>query len=685
MPLIVGNDMNATFDAYFFTLYENYNAAYPLREINPSNACENEWMTPPVRLCIKKKSKLYRMYTRSHICREDYTFYANKLTVLLNKVRKLYYYKLFLSCKNNTTKTWFHVNSLIGNRPKVTMEKLLVEGETATGVNMVEYANRYFVNVANALTENMVDVPFHYYKEPNPYTFSLQPTDIREAIKVIMSLKNNGNCITDIGIQSVKNNSHIFSTHVVFLYNFSVEKCVYPDKVKVARVTPAHKAGSRNSIDNYRPISNLPLFSKIFEKLTHIRVMSFVEQHQLLNESQFGFQKGKSITHAALKLTTLIVGAYHHKQFSACFFLDLRKAFDTIDHDILLKKLDLLGFRGHSNEYFKSYIRNRKQYVQIGEFKSSEYLISKGVPQGSILGPILFCLYIDDIVKAVDADSVLFADGAAFFLSASTLQELYIKINKLFSDLQRYLSVNKLVPNLGKSKLMYFNSRPVPDLIDIHFSNEKIEWVDSFKYLGLTITNKMSFAKHIEGTVNHISRFSGIFYSLKFILPMSILKMLYRSFIMPHLLLHIEIWGSAPLSHLNKLDIKVNNLLRTMLGVRYEEGRPMMDTIEMYNQLGFLRLRNVYRLRIFRLLVSLLNGHFPGFYDLLLRPYLSLHNYGTRGRVFRHPLAVCGVEQRAISYQLINLYESVPENHLDQNVSIRTITKRFQKHLLAGQ
>ena len=413
--------------------------------------------------------------------------------------------------------------------------------------------------------------------------------------------------------------------------------------------------------------------------------MSFVQHHNLLSTCQFGFQKGKSISHAALKLTTLITRAYHRKEYCACFFLDLRKAFDTLDHEILIKKLDCLGFRGHSNDYFKSYIENRKQYVQIGDFKSSECSISKGVPQGSILGPILFCLYIDDIVEAVDAEAVLFADDAAFFVSAKSLQELYASISKLFSDIQRYLCINKLIPNLGKSKLMYFNSRPVPELMDIYFSSEKIEWVDSFKYLGLTITRKMSFAEHIDRTVNRISRFSGIFFNLKFILPISILKMLYRSFVMPHLLLHIEIWGSSPSVHMSKLDIKINNLLRTIMGIQSVDGRPVIGTSAMYRQFGVLRLKNVYRLRMFRLLLTLLNGHCPEFYNLLLRPYISVHNYRTRGRAFRHPLVMCEIERRAVSYQLINLYETIPETFRDQNMAFSTLMREFKRHLLASQ
>ena len=154
---------------------------------------------------------------------------------------------------------------------------------------------------------------------------------------------------------------------------------------------------------------------------------------------------------------------------------------------------------------------------------------------------------------------------------------------------------------------------------------------------------------------------------------------------MPHLLLHIEIWGSSPCVHMSKLDIKINSLLRTMMGVRYVEGRPVIGTSDMYGQLGILRLKNVYKLRMFRLLVSLLNDGCPQFYDLLLRPYIATHNYRTRGRAFRHPLVMCEVERRAVSYQLINLYETVPDIYRNENASLRSLMKEFKRYLLADQ
>ena len=158
-----------------------------------------------------------------------------------------------------------------------------------------------------------------------------------------------------------------------------------------------------------------------------------------------------------------------------------------------------------------------------------------------MLRPVLFCLYINDIVQAVDVEVGLFADDAAFIIIVATLEELHEKIIKLFLDLSRYLEANGLIPNLNKSKLMYFDSRPVPDLRNLSFNGQLIEWVEEYKYLGLTLTSKMSYSIHINNVVSRVSRFIGTFYCLRVVVPRFVLTMLYSSFVMPHILLHIEI------------------------------------------------------------------------------------------------------------------------------------------------
>ena len=368
----------------------------------------------------------------------------------------------------------------------------------------------------------------------------------------------------------------------------------------------------------------------------------------------------------------------------SCFFLDLRKAFDTIDHNLLLRKLYCMGFREPVNQYLKSYLSGRKQHVQVDNFKSDSLAITKGVPQGSVLGPLLFCLYINDIVEAVDAEVVLFADDAAFVISAPTLQEMYDKIKQLFLDLNEYLTLNKLAPNLNKSKLMYFSSRPKMDLEKLMFAGEEIEWVEEFKYLGLTLTNKMSYSCHIEKISTKISQYIGVFHNLNKILPREILLLLYNSFVLPHLTLHIVLWGSAPDVYINKLKAKQNKLLRAILDVEVTNGIPQIRSIEMYNALRLLTVNNLFKFHLFKFLNLLLNGTLPTFYDLILKPFLLTHGYSTRTGDFRHPLVVCDVEKRALAHQLILLYDEVHDD-FNYDLSTSRLLKRYNRFLLGGQ
>ena len=296
-----------------------------------------------------------------------------------------------------------------------------------------------------------------------------------------------GSKLLDISPKIIKENSTVLSSHFAELYNISLREMVFPSILKIGKIIPAHKSGSIDDADNFRPITTLPALSKIFERLTLNRMDKFIAMHSLLSPSQFGFRHGKSTTHAIVKLLSHVTSAFQKKIYCIFFFLDLRKAFDTINHRILLQKLCQYAFRGQCNEYLKSYFQNRKQYVYLNGHSSEETSVISGVPQGSILGPLCFSLFINDLPMAVDADTVLFADDAAFVLACPTLPELFRKLDELFADLTKCLTDNGLVANSSKYKLMMFNSRLVYNLPDFVFSGGAIEWANEFRYLELTL------------------------------------------------------------------------------------------------------------------------------------------------------------------------------------------------------
>ena len=320
----------------------------------------------------------------------------------------------------------------------------------------------------------------------------------------------------------------------------------------------------------------------------------------------------------------------------------------------------------------------------MDDFRSDEMLIAKGVPQGSLLGPLLFCLYINDIADAVKVEVVLFADDAAFFICAPSLPELYLKIERLFSDLSRYLRMNKLVPNLKKSKLMMFSTRKAGVLRDITFNNEKIEWVREYRYLGLILTNTLSYGPHIDKICTQVSQYTGIFYHLNKYVSRKVLMLLYNSLVFPHFILHIEIWGSAPNWHLNKVIVKQNKLLRALLGVQVIGGIPVMPTADMYRSLNILTVKNIHKLYLFKFMIMMLNGLLPYFYDRLLRPLVSSHSYNTRTNSYRHPLLTTEIERRSIASQLVLLHESLPPE-LYVNKPLKTAVRGYKKALLLTQ
>ena len=230
---------------------------------------------------------------------------------------------------------------------------------------------------------------------------------------------------------------------------------------------------------------------------------------------------------------------------------------------------------------------------------------------------------------------------------------------------------------------MMFSSRPTQSLPDLMFCQEVIEWIEEFKYLGLTITNKLCFSRHINRVSMNVSRITGLFTNLRSIVPTEMMIKMYYALAYPHLINHVIVWGSSPLCHLKKLSVRLNNMLRVILGVRWVNGLPAISTNLMYKQEKLLKVESIFKYYLFKFLRQLLDGCLPDFYSCLLEPYLSTHTYGTRNGRFRHPALVCEVERRYLSHQLITLHDSLPEEMI--NDILTRALRNFKTSLLNMQ
>ena len=222
--------------------------------------------------------------------------------------------------------------------------------------------------------------------------------------------------------------------------------------MKTAKVVPVYKGGSKTDIKNYRPISLLATFSKVFEKLMHNRVINFLDTYNILCENQYGFRPGRSCEHALLNAKDTILNSMSKKQVTLLLLIDFSKAFDLVDHSILLNKLEHYGIRGLALNWFKSYLKNRNQFVSIGTSESSAKQIIYGVPQGSILGPLLFIIYINDLPQISEiAKFIMYADDANIFLTGENINEVYDKLKILSDVLVKWVDNNGLALNLKKN------------------------------------------------------------------------------------------------------------------------------------------------------------------------------------------------------------------------------------------
>lgn len=241
-------------------------------------------------------------------------------------------------------------------------------------------------------------------------------------------------------------------------FNCSFMTGLVPDCFKIARVIPVFKKGSNTQMSNYRPISLLSIFNKLLEKFIYKRLISFLNKHYLISNSRYGFRAKHSTTHAILMIIDKIQSAMEKGKYACGVFLDFSKAFDTVNHQILIQKRDNYGIRGLPKKWFCSYLTNRKQFVTIGNSTSDYRPILCGVPQGSVLGPLLFLIYINDFVTSSTVfDFHLFADDSNLFYTDKNLNEVEDTVNNELTKVSVWLNTNELSLNIDKSHFVIFH------------------------------------------------------------------------------------------------------------------------------------------------------------------------------------------------------------------------------------
>ena len=653
-----------------------YDSAFPwVKNKSKRKDEEKPWLNDPdFKAQVAKKSQLYSKKIKCGLCPEEEES-LSKVCRDINKARrqlKRTYFKEKLEETNGDLRaTWQILGEVLrGRRSTKGGESCKYFENDGVGItDGKEIANGFCdfycnvgPNLAARIKQNDDSVFLDYMGAPVNEDLIWRPTTPREVEEICAGLDpGKGMGWDGVSPKVIKAVAKELSGSLSRLFNCCMREGHYPSCFKVARVIPVFKAEDPTQFSNYRPVSVLPILSQIFEKILKFRLVEFFDKQEVIIPSQYGFRAGHSTDMAILDMVEKVRTAWANKKVALGVFIDLKKAFDTVDHKILLHKLEHYGVRGKTLALLESYLQNRSQYVSYGGFDSDRGQVECGVPQGSVLGPLFFILYVNDMVKASgEMQLVMFADDTNIFVEGKNHLELFRKVNQGLEELSRWFRCNKLTLNLKKTEYVYFGGcggRIVPQG-GLVIGNEPIKRVDGVKFLGIWIDEGLKWSGQIEKVKTKVGRLLGVLGRASGTLGAESILRLYSALVLPHLQYCLMVWGDFEEGRNKTLGESLLKYQKKFMGLIAGK-RGMFHSDPIFSQFGLLKIGDLYRQQLRVHAWKFLRGKLPESQVSMLSKVSDTHRHNTRAA--KTGLSISSQDHRSLGYRVPKEWLSLPE------------------------